>query len=144
MIISTYCEPLAAIIRVKLILGGNLMSPEGQVQTIENERVIEVLLSKHAESVLMMDVSANLTVADSFVLATGNSDVHMKTLEENVTKVLDEEGVDYKTEGQGSKRWILIDAGPVVIHIFSKSGREFYRLESIWGDAPRKEFSEEE
>ncbi len=120
------------------------MNPEGLVQTIENERVIEILLSKHAESVVMMDVSANLTVADSFVLATGNSDVHMKTLEENVTKVLDEESIDYKTEGQGSKRWILIDAGPVVIHIFSKRGREFYRLESIWGDASRKEFSEEE
>jgi ribosome-associated protein len=68
----------------------------------------------------------------------------MKTLKDYVTDYLEAQNLDFYVEGEKSPKWILIDAGDVVVNIFSRKGREFYRLESIWADAPIEYFGEED
>ncbi|MDY3869393.1 MAG: ribosome silencing factor [Pyramidobacter sp.] len=96
--------------------------------------VIEALSSKRALDVVSMDVSSVTPIADSFVVASGNSDVHMRALVNAVTDCLDQHRCDYKIEGESSAQWTLIDTGDIIIHIFSVKAREFYKLERIWGD----------
>jgi len=105
---------------------------------LENETinpVIEILQDKQAEDISLIDLSSESTIADVFILATGNSDVHMKSLIGYVADTLDEMGAAYRIEGENSPKWILLDAGNLIINIFSREGRNFYRLESIWAAA---------
>jgi len=99
------------------------------------EKIVEALLDKRALNVLSMEVSEITPLADSFIIASGNSDVHMNALVNAVTDCLDVFNEEYKVEGAMSSQWTLIDAGNIVIHIFSVKAREFYKVERIWGDA---------
>lgn len=106
------------------------MLPDNTVKPL-----INALQDKFAEEVTIIDLSSESSFADAFILATGNSDVHMKTLLENVSETMDRMKREYRIEGEHSPKWILLDAGNVVINIFSREGRDFYRLESIWANA---------
>ena len=97
--------------------------------------LVEALLDKRALDVVSMDVADVTPLADSFVLASGNSDVHMNALVNAVTDCLDRHHEAYKVEGAMSSQWTLIDAGNIVVHIFSVKAREYYKVERIWGDA---------
>ena len=99
------------------------------------EALVKALLDKRALNVLSMDVCEVTPLADSFVIASGNSDVHMNALVNAVTDCLDQFHEEYKVEGAMSAQWTLIDAGNIVIHIFSVKAREYYKVERIWGDA---------
>lgn len=109
----------------------------------EYQEVVDNLLFKKAENVTVLDMAGLDSVADVFVLATANSDVHMQTLQQVSEEALDEKGFQYSVEGARSSMWTLIDAGSLVVHIFSRKGRDYYRLESIWGDANVITFEEE-
>ena len=102
--------------------------------------IIDALLGKHALDVTFIDLRTVSGFADAFIIASARSDINARALLEVVTEKLDEAGTGYKVEGAESSRWKLIDAGDAVIHIFSKAGREFYRLERLWGDAQTTNF----
>jgi ribosome-associated protein len=70
--------------------------------------------------------------------------VNAQTLNDAVTDALDALGLSYKIEGDVGAKWRLIDGGHIVVHIFSREGREFYKLERLWGDSPTKRFESEE
>ena len=106
--------------------------------------IIDALREKHALDVAFIDLRTVSGFADAFIIASARSDINARTLLDTVTGKLDEAGTDYKTEGAESSRWKLIDAGDAVIHIFSKAGREFYKLERLWGDAPTTTFEDSE
>ncbi len=109
----------------------------------EYQGVVSGLLAKSAEDVVVLDMSGLDAVAGAFVLATANSDVHMQTLQRVTEEKLNAMGLDFSVEGARSALWSLVDAGSVVVHIFSRKGRDFYRLENIWGDATVLHFEEE-
>jgi ribosome-associated protein len=75
------------------------------------------------------------TLADVFILVTGNSEVHMKTLVDGAQDALERNGHAVRVEGENSSNWRLLDAGDVAVHVFSRKGRDFYKLEKLWGDA---------
>ena len=108
------------------------------------EGVLSALAEKRGLDIVLMDLQDISTIADSFVLVTANSDIHMKTLKDAAKKVLDQIEVKYLVEGENSSQWCLIDGGDIVIHIFSKNGREFYRLDNIWGDVPTERYEYED
>ncbi|WP_169731360.1 ribosome silencing factor [Aminiphilus circumscriptus] len=108
----------------------------------ETHRIIKALDDKHAMDILFLDLRDFTTVSDAFILATANSETHLQTLQDTTEEVMGELGLFCQLEGQTSNRWRLVDAGHVVIHLFSKEGRKFYGLERIWGDAPRTQFGE--
>jgi len=106
--------------------------------------IIDALRGKHALDVAFIDLRTVSGFADAFIIASARSDINARTLLDAVTGKLDETGAHYKVEGMQSSRWKLIDAGDAVIHIFSKAGREFYKLERLWGDAPTTTFEDSE
>ena len=83
------------------------------------------------------------SVTDYFVLATGNSNVHIDAIAEgiqdDVYKKYNER--PWKKEGIENREWILIDFVNVVAHVFDKSKRNLYNLENLWGDGIIKEFN---
>ena len=96
------------------------------------ENITEALESKNGEDILTLDLKGRGSLADSFVLVTGNSETHMRTLTETAEEVMIREGRKCKVEGGESSNWRLLDGGDVVVHVFSHKGREFYRLERLW------------
>lgn len=106
--------------------------------------IIEALRGKHGFDIDFIDLRAVSGFADAFIIATARSEINARTLREAAEEAMDAMGLRYKVEGENSARWSLIDAGDVIVHVFSREGREFYKLERLWGDAPSIRFEDEE
>ena len=86
-------------------------------------------------SVLRLDALTTLT--DYFVVGTGNSRAQTQAMTDSIVEALSEVGVrPSRIEGLQEGRWILLDYGSVIIHIFQEDERGFYGLERLWADAP--------
>jgi ribosome-associated protein len=95
-------------------------------------------LDKKAEEVLVIDVRGLTSYADYFVLMTADSDRQAGAIADAVDERLKAQGATkVGVEGYESGRWILIDYGDVVAHVFNREARGFYDLEGLWADAPR-------
>jgi ribosome-associated protein len=97
---------------------------------------------KKGTAIALLDVSRLIVLTDIFVLGTGTSNRHVKTLVDEVEgqlrtvlgrKPLRREGVEHA-------RWVLLDYGDVVVHLFDAETRDYYDLERLWADAPRIAF----
>ena len=98
------------------------------------DNITEALEAKNGEDILTLDLKGRGGLADAFVLVTGNSETHMRTLTDAAEEVMLKNGRKCKVEGAESSNWRLLDGGDVVVHVFSHKGREFYRLERLWED----------
>jgi len=96
----------------------------------------DALLDKHALEVTVHDLSEVSGFTEAFIVAIARSDLHAKTLRDTADEVLDKMKLSYKIEGAESSKWTLMDAGHLVVNILSREGRDYYRLDSLWGDAP--------
>jgi ribosome-associated protein len=101
--------------------------------------------SKKAERIVILDVSKQLVITDHFVICSGTSDRQVKSIAEEVQKVLaSDRGVKpFRREGEREGRWVLLDYVDFVVHVFHKEDREYYDLERLWSDAPVIDFEEE-
>lgn len=107
--------------------------PEG-VQSIVN-----VLDDRRAVDVVVLDLRGVSESLDCFIVATGESSLQLRALEESVHYQQKLEGrLPRGVEGP-SDRWVLLDYGPVVVHLMSPEARDFYDLEGLWADAQRVE-----
>lgn len=93
---------------------------------------------KKAEDVMVLDVGDLLVVTDYFVICTASNRVLMQSVVEEVEKRLKARDASViGREGRADGGWLLLDVGGVVVHVFDPETRGFYRLEKLWGDAPR-------
>ena len=102
----------------------------------------EALDDKKGEDILILDVSGLLVVTDLFLIATGTSTRHVKSLMDDAEVALRK--VDrrpIRREGAEYGEWVLLDYGDVVIHVFEKETRSYYDLERLWADAPQIPFT---
>ncbi len=91
-----------------------------------------------AEDIVVLDMKDVTLIADYFMICTGTSGIHTKSIGSNVEKGLKEAGLIPKHKGgYDDGAWILLDLGSVVIHIFQHDTRLYYNLERLWGDARR-------
>jgi len=98
--------------------------------------VVNALDSKKARDIKLLRTSEITILADYFVICTAGSTTQLKTLSDEVEKVLKENGeMPLRREGHRSGGWVLIDFGCVVVHLFLQEERDFYTLERLWGDA---------
>jgi len=98
-----------------------------------------------AEDIVVMDLrSVNNAVADFFVICSGNSDTHIDAIAESVDHEVNKtDGQNpWHREGLNNKIWVLLDYVDVVVHVFNPDNREFYALESLWGDAKITRYDE--
>lgn len=97
------------------------------------QKILEILENKKAIDVKVMDIAEKSTFTDKFIIASGTSNTHVKSLADNIEVDLKKEKIyAKKIEGYESGRWILMDYGEVVVHIFHPEEREFYDLENLW------------
>jgi len=101
-------------------------------------------LERKALDVMVLDLTGISSATDHFLLATGNSDVQVKAIAEHILDELKKAGDRPEhVEGLEGGRWVLLDYIDYVVHVFHPQAREFYQLESLWGDAPRLEMRDE-
>ena len=101
-------------------------------------QIVETLQNKQALDILLLDLRSLSDAADFFILCTGTSDQHVKSLADELADTLRAAGdPPWHIEGYGSRRWVLIDCVDIVIHIFRREARQYYALERLWGDAKR-------
>jgi ribosome-associated protein len=101
--------------------------------------------SKQGEDVVILDVREVISITDYFVICSGTSDRQVKSIADEVVDQLKKEGTrPARREGEASSRWVLLDFVDFVVHVFQQEERDFYRLESLWADAPIVEPAEED
>lgn len=92
---------------------------------------------KKAEDINILDMEGISLVADYFIICHGNSDKQVQAIAKEVRDKADENHFEIKRiEGFDEARWVLIDLGDVVVHVFHREERGYYNLERLWGDAP--------
>lgn len=111
-------------------------------------RIARILYDKKAQDITVLRVSHLTVITDYMVIASGRSSLQVKALADDVDDALALEGVALRArEGQGEGRWIVLDYGTVLVHIFHPEDRQFYHLERLWADGENREilpFDEEE
>lgn len=96
----------------------------------------EAAADKKARDILVLDIHELTPIADCFVICSANSGTQMEAVAKAVRDRMGELGVPCKgTEGLDEARWVLLDFGDVVVHVFREEDRAFYHLERLWGDA---------
>ena len=102
------------------------------------EFAAKALSDKKAEEIDVLHIEALSNVTDYFIICTGTSSVHNKSLCDHVLENAEEQGISpLRIEGKQASGWILMDFGHVVIHIFKKDLRDFYGLDRLWSDAEK-------
>lgn len=99
------------------------------------EKILGILEDKKAKDINVIDIQGISILADYFVICHGTSTTHIKALADELETKMEEAGYRYlHREGYNSARWILMDYGEVVVHIFHEEDRGFYNLERLWSD----------
>lgn len=92
---------------------------------------------KRAEEIVVLEMKGISLIADYFLICHGNSDKQVQAIAREIKEKAQEKGYDVKRmEGFDEARWILIDLGDIVVHVFHREERGYYNLERLWGDAP--------
>ena len=103
--------------------------------------IFDVLDAKKARDVKVLKVQDQTVIADYFVICTGNSSTQVKSLGGEVEYRLGLRGVDpTHFEGRDNNSWVILDYDSVIVHIFSRESRDFYKLEKLYGDAEEIKF----
>ncbi len=115
------------------------MTPDEMVEAIAAQAA-----DKKAIEVVALDLREVLGYTDYFLVCSGNTDRQTKAIHDRIHEGMKKEhGVlPRRVEGLGEARWILMDYLDVIVHVFTPDAREFYRLEQLWGEAPRRAVGE--
>ena len=93
--------------------------------------------AKNGEDLVALDVSEPLPLVDIFLLVTGRNERNVAAIADEIEEQLLEAGVKrLRREGRQESRWILLDFGDLVVHVFHEQERVFYGLERLWKDCP--------
>jgi ribosome-associated protein len=93
--------------------------------------------SKQAEDLVALDVSGPLPLTDIFLLATGRNERNVVAIAGEIEDRMIEAGVKtLRREGRAEGRWVLLDFGDLVVHVFHEEDRMYYSLERLWKDCP--------
>lgn len=100
------------------------------------EKILQVIDDKIGKDTVVIDLKSVSTIADYFILTNGDSVRQTKVIADEIMDELEQENIFVRNkEGHQTGRWILLDYGDLVVHIFEKETRKFYDLEKIWQDA---------
>jgi len=101
------------------------------------QRAARAALDRKAVDLVVLDVQGLSGVTDYFLVCSGRSTTHVKSITDAIREELREDGVrPLHTEGTTESGWVLLDYGDVLMHVFLEDTRAYYALERLWGDAP--------
>ena len=88
-----------------------------------------------------MEMNGKSSLCDFFVVMSAPSTVRVRAIVDFIEDTMKREGLSLKhKEGYVESRWVLLDYGEVIAHVFYHETRRFYMLENLWGDAPKRNF----
>jgi ribosome-associated protein len=100
-------------------------------------RAVELCQDRKARQLMVLDLRGLSDATDFFLIASGDSELHVRAIYEHTVEGLATDGVrPAGIEGERVGRWVLVDYIDLVVHVFHPVVREFYQLERLWGDAP--------
>lgn len=96
-------------------------------------KIANILYEKKAKNIVALDVKDLTVITDCMLIATGRSTIQVRTLADEVEERMTEIGYEpIRKEGHQEGRWIVLDYGEVLVHIFHNEERDFYRLDKLW------------
>jgi ribosome-associated protein len=99
-------------------------------------RIVEIASDKKGSDIVMLRTAELTTMADFFIICSGRSDRQVQALAGAIVDELRDDGVrPLGIEGKASARWVLLDFGSVIVHVFAPEEREYYGLERLWSKA---------
>jgi ribosome-associated protein len=97
---------------------------------------VDVASDKKGSDIVLLRTAEVTTMADYFVICSGRSERQVQALSQAIVAELRDDGIrPLGIEGQGAARWVLIDYGSVIVHVFAPEEREYYGLERLWSNA---------
>ncbi len=117
-------------------------------KSIDPELVLEAARAasaKQAERIIILDVSAQLSITDHFLICSGRTERQVRTIAEEIERRLaqDKSVKPSRSEGEREGRWVALDYVDFVVHVFHIEARDYYELERLWSDAGRVPFEDE-
>lgn len=113
---------------------------------MENKKldiIIDACNEKKAIDLKVLEISKFSSIADYFVIVSGNSSTQVDSISDNIEEKMAEAGYKLEnSEGKNSLRWIVLDYSDIIVHIFHKDEREYYNIERLWED--RDNFDDKE
>lgn len=115
---------------------------------MNNQELLKITVKaaddKRAEDIIALNMKGVSLIADYFIICHGNSDKQVQAIAREMKEKAQEAGYNVKRiEGFDEARWVLIDLGDVVAHVFHRDERSYYNLERLWGDAPLEDIRSE-
>ncbi len=103
------------------------------------DRIAELAADKLAADVVVLDLHDVIGYTDFFVICSGNTERQTKAIHDSIHQGMKHESglLPRRVEGLSESRWILMDYLDVIVHVFTPDARDYYRLEQLWGEAPR-------
>lgn len=97
--------------------------------------IFDQLEEKQAEDIMILDVQKITSIADYFVIASADNERKVKAIADAVEEYVEKNDMMIRAkEGMSTAKWILMDFGSIIIHIFKNDERDFYNIEKIWKD----------
>jgi ribosome-associated protein len=115
-----------------------------QARPIEPNRLAELISGYasdvKAQDIIELDLRGVLGYTDYFVICSGGTDRQTKAIHDRIHENMKKQHglLPRRVEGLGEARWILMDYLDVIVHVFTPDAREYYRLEQLWGEAPKR------
>ncbi len=111
------------------------------MEAIEKAKIIcDVLSSKKAYDIIRLDVKEKTVLADYFVICSGKSSTQVRALADYTIDEVEKNGGEVRRkEGMDEGRWVVVDFGDVILHVFNDETRLFYHLERLWSDGKNEE-----
>lgn len=106
------------------------------------KKIVKALDDKKANDIEVIKINELTIVADYFVIATANSNTHIRSLADEVEYQLEEAGIKLDHAEGRATGWVLLEFQGVVVHIFLEDARNYYNLEHLWEDGAKLDISE--
>jgi ribosome-associated protein len=111
-------------------------NPDEEALTLAR-RIVELASDKKASDIVLLEIRELTTLADYFVICSGQSERQLGAIIDGIASALRDEGIKpVGKEGSASAHWMLIDYGSVIVHVMAPPERDYYQLEKLWADAP--------
>lgn len=101
------------------------------------QEIAGILDDKKAVDIVILDISRLTAMADYFVIASGRSELQVKALYDELEEKMEDKGIIARHRDGRSGRWMVLDYGDIIVHLFHHEERAFYSLERLWADAER-------
>ena len=106
------------------------------------ELIVRTLDSRKGEDIQAIKIGDLTILADYFVIVNGNSNTHARTMADEVEFQMSQKGIEpERREADTGNTWIVLDYGDIIVHVFYKETRSFYKLEGLWADGEQVDIS---